>query len=83
MAFFSFAETVAGRLGSEVDRARAEDCIRRAGLSLDKLPHGIDTRLDKQVNKDGTELSGGDGDVKAWTLADLLPLSFTEEDLKR
>ena len=59
-AFFSLAETVAGRLGSEVDRARAEDCIRRAGLSLDKLPHGIDTRLDKQVNKDGTELSGGE-----------------------
>ena len=28
-------------------------------------------------------LRKGDGDVKAWTLADLLPLSFTEEDLKR
>lgn len=36
--------------------------MRRAGLGkkLDSLPHGIDTRLDKQVNKDGIELSGGE-----------------------
>ena len=36
--------------------------MRRAGLGkrLDSLPHGIDTCLDKQVNKDGIELSGGE-----------------------
>lgn len=36
--------------------------MRKAGLGkkLDALPHGIDTRLDKQVNKDGVELSGGE-----------------------
>ena len=61
-AFFSLAETVAGEVGSHLDRARAERCMRRAGLGkkLDSLPLGIDTRLDKQVNKDGIELSGGE-----------------------
>lgn len=61
-AFFSLAETVAGDFGEKVDRARAEACMRKAGLGkkLDALPHGMDTRLDKQVNKDGVELSGGE-----------------------
>lgn len=61
-AFFSLAETVAGDFGENVDRTRAEACMRKAGLGkkLDALPHGIDTRLDKQVNKDGVELSGGE-----------------------
>ena len=36
--------------------------MRQAGLGdkLDSLPHGIDTRLDKQINTDGIELSGGE-----------------------
>lgn len=36
--------------------------MRRAGLGkkLDALPQGIDSRLDKQVNEDGIELSGGE-----------------------
>lgn len=36
--------------------------MRRAGLGkkLDSLPHGIDTRLDKQVNPEAIELSGGE-----------------------
>lgn len=61
-AYFSLAETVAGIVGDGVDRARAEECMRRAGLGkkLDSLPKGIDTLLDKQVNKDGIELSGGE-----------------------
>lgn len=61
-SFFSLAETVAGDFGERVDKARAEACMRQAGLGnkLDALPHGIDTRLDKQVNKDGIELSGGE-----------------------
>ena len=61
-AFFSLAETVAGDFGERVDKTRAEACMRKAGLGkkLDALPHGIDTRLDKQVNKDGVELSGGE-----------------------
>lgn len=61
-AFFSLAETVAGALGGEVDKRRAEECMRKAGLGtkIDSLPDGIDTKLDKQVNKNGIELSGGE-----------------------
>lgn len=60
--FFSLAETVAADFSEHVDRARAEACMRRAGLGkkLDALPQGIDSRLDKQVNEDGIELSGGE-----------------------
>lgn len=58
---FSLAETVSGRIGGEADEALAEKCMRAAGLGdkLGSLPEGIHTKLDKQVNKDGTELSGG------------------------
>lgn len=61
-SFFSLAETVAATLGDEVDRLRAEECMRKAGLGakIDSLPDGIDTKLDKQVNKNGIELSGGE-----------------------
>lgn len=61
-SFFSLAETVAADFGEHVDRARAEACMRRAGLGkkLDALPQGIDSRLNKQVNADGVELSGGE-----------------------
>lgn len=61
-AFFSLAETVSGEIGGECDEERAERCIRMAGLGekIDALPRGIHTRLDKQVNRDGTELSGGE-----------------------
>ena len=36
--------------------------MRMAGLGtkIDSLPDGIDTKLDKQVNKNGIELSGGE-----------------------
>lgn len=61
-AFFSLAETVTAQIGAIPDPARAEECLRQAGLGnkLDALPQGIYTRLDKQVNPDGTELSGGE-----------------------
>lgn len=60
-AFFSLAETVAGEIGDTLNLKRAEKCMRLAGLGekLDALPQGIHTRLDKQVNEDGTEMSGG------------------------
>ncbi len=60
--FFSLAETVSGQGAAETDEARAVECIRRAGLSekLDALPQGIHTRLDKQLHRDGTDLSGGE-----------------------
>ncbi len=61
-AFFSLAETVSGKFGDEVDLGLAEKCMRMAGLGekIDSLPQGIHSRLDKQVNKDGIELSGGE-----------------------
>ena len=61
-SFFSLAETVAATLSDEVGRLRAEECMRKAGLGakIDSLPDGIDTKLDKQVNKNGIELSGGE-----------------------
>ncbi len=61
-AFFSLAETVSGTYTEKTDLDRAEKCIRAAGLGdkIDALPHGINTKLDKRVNKDGTELSGGE-----------------------
>ena len=61
-AFFSLAETVSGRFGDEIDFERAEQCMRMAGLGekLDALPQGIHSKLDKQVNKEGIELSGGE-----------------------
>ncbi len=61
-AFFSLAETVSGAYEAETNLDRAESCIRLAGLGdkIDNLPQGIHTKLDKRVNKDGTELSGGE-----------------------
>ena len=61
-SFFSLVETVAADFDEHVDRARAEACMRRVGLGkkLDALPQGIDSRLNKQVNADGVELSGGE-----------------------
>ncbi len=61
-AFFTLAETVSGEAPEKTDLARAEQCMRRAGLGkkLDSLPGGILSKLDKQVNEDGVELSGGE-----------------------
>jgi len=60
--FFSLAENVSGQVGRGTDDARAERCMRLAGLgeTIDALPGGIHAKLDKQVNKDGIELSGGE-----------------------
>lgn len=60
--FFSLAETVSGQLERDTDMAQAEECLRAAGLGekLDSLPYGIRSMLDKQLNEDGIELSGGE-----------------------
>ena len=61
-AWFSLAEMVSGKTEAETDLKRAEDCLRRAGLGskLDALPKGIFSKLDKQINREGIELSGGE-----------------------
>lgn len=60
--FWSLAENVSGQIGQGTDGALAEKCMRLAGLGekIDSLPNGIHTKLDKQINKDGIELSGGE-----------------------
>lgn len=62
IAFFSLAETVSGKSLENTDVKKAAECMRRSGLGkkLDELPEGIYTRLNKRVNRNGTELSGGE-----------------------
>ncbi len=61
-AFFSLAETVSGKSIEDTDLEKAEACMRQAGLGakIDVLPDGINTKLNKKVNENGTELSGGE-----------------------
>ena len=59
----SIARNVACTLEEEtIDRKKLEECLERAGLSekIHSLPEGADTPLDKAVNKNGVELSGGE-----------------------
>lgn len=59
----SIARNVACTLEEEsIDRERLKVCLERAGLSekIHSLPEGADTPLDKAVNKNGVELSGGE-----------------------
>ncbi len=46
----------------EYDRARAEQCLHKAGFSgqLTKLPKGLDTCLYREFEDDGVEISGGE-----------------------
>lgn len=57
---FSIAENVAADM--DYDPSRAEDCVRRAGLSerLDNMPEGIKTFLYKDFDENGVEISGGE-----------------------
>lgn len=61
-AYFSLAETVSGKISQDMDSDRVLTCLRHSGLGekIDSLPKGIHTGLDKQINKDGIELSGGE-----------------------
>ena len=46
----------------EYDRARAEECLERAGFGprLAELPKGLDTCLYREFEDDGVEISGGE-----------------------
>jgi len=48
--------------GEQIDREKLMECIRLAGLEekLLSLPNGADTMLNKRLNKDAVELSGGE-----------------------
>ena len=58
----SVACNVSMQLDGQTDLARAEECLRLAGLwdKIASLPLGIQTPLVKSVNDDGVELSGGE-----------------------
>ena len=47
---------------TEVDRKRAEENLRQAGLGahLEELPEGLDTYLYQNIADDGVEISGGE-----------------------
>lgn len=46
----------------KIDRARLAHCIELSGLTekIASLPKGADTPLNRELNRDGTELSGGE-----------------------
>ncbi len=48
--------------GTDYDRARVEDCLKRAGFDRREaaMPQGLDTPLYKDFDKDGVEISGGE-----------------------
>lgn len=56
------AENVAACPPEEMDRERVRECLRRAGLleTVEKLPKGMDTCLQKEMFRDGVNLSGGE-----------------------
>lgn len=59
----SIAENIASVLKEEgIDRDRLEHCIELAGLTekIASLQKGADTPLNREINRDGIELSGGE-----------------------
>lgn len=59
----SIAENIASALKEEgIDRDRLEHCIELSGLTekIASLPKGADTPLNREINRDGIELSGGE-----------------------
>ena len=58
----TIAETVASTNSDMLDRDRVDECLTEAGLceKVRSLKNGMDTLLNKQVNAEGVELSGGE-----------------------
>lgn len=59
----SIAKNVACTMEDEnIDRVRLAHCIELSGLTekIASLPKGADTPLNRELNRDGTELSGGE-----------------------
>lgn len=59
----SIARNIASAMtDDEIDYTKLEACIETAGLTekIASLPHGVETPLNREVNKDGIELSGGE-----------------------
>ncbi len=59
----SIARNIASAMtDDEIDRDRLNYCIEQSGLSekISSLPKGVDTPLNRELNPDGIELSGGE-----------------------
>ena len=58
----SIANTVSSKTSENTDREKVAECIRSAGLDnkINSLDKGIDSMLDKQLNENGVDLSGGE-----------------------
>lgn len=58
----SIANTISSKTDDFTDRDKVIRCVQLAGLDekINRLPKGIDSMLDKQLNEDGIELSGGE-----------------------
>lgn len=59
---FPMDENVSMKRTSETDSARAEQCLRDAGMGekVDSLPNGVKTELLKILDEEGVDLSGGE-----------------------
>ncbi len=57
---FPLGQNVAASM--EYNKEKAEDALRRAGLStlLEKLPYGLDTPVYTDFDKNGVDISGGE-----------------------
>jgi ABC-type multidrug transport system fused ATPase/permease subunit len=56
------AQVVSGKMAGEEDMARVNDCIELSGLKekIAAFPNGLQTPLNKQLNENAVELSGGE-----------------------
>jgi ATP-binding cassette subfamily B protein len=55
-------ENVAACAPEEADRKRVRECLDQAGLleKVESLPHGMDTYVQKEIFREGVNLSGGE-----------------------
>lgn len=59
---FPLAENVSMDVPGHTDKAKAKDCLEKAGLEekIKELPKGVDTEIMKILKPEGIELSGGE-----------------------
>ncbi|MGE5677231.1 MAG: ATP-binding cassette domain-containing protein, partial [Pseudomonadota bacterium] len=83
--FKLFSYTLGQNVGAsaDIDRAKAEVCLQKAGFSkrLENLPKGLDTYLYKGFDVVGVEMSGGEAQkfALAWALYKDAPFIVLDE----
>ena len=58
----SIKEVIAENSNEHIMEAKVEECLKTAGLwkKVSSLPNGMNTNLDRTINSDGIDLSGGE-----------------------